>query len=788
MLKARDWLYDKLVSFGIGSVWLQPFHWDSDQWNVVAVVPGTATPDRVLVVGGHYDSVVYGAGTDPFVWAPGADDNATGTVATLEMARIIAANPLPVTVVFALFAQEEQGLVGSDYLAEYLYHQNSAIELVINLDMVAYNPNLSSNLRIFTDPGAMAFVNLMLEMADLYTFLDPYYAGQTSRSDHYSFYQWGYDALFLHEAASVNNTYHNNYDVIDSLDLPYFGEVVKMSLATLSYVSDAPSQVGNLRATDAGDGSTVYLSWSENPPSEEVLYYNVRFGTASGVYDSLHQMSGPADTLRDLVENTTYFITVSAVDADGLESMRREEVSVAPRVIPLPPTGLVARPEGRYKIRVSWSSAREADFDYHEVHRSEESGSGYQLLSSGHVDTTFVDSALENEVPYYYYTLTTVDTSGNQSEMSDEVEGFAVTLDQGILVVDETYQGSEYNMVDDDSINAFYDRALQDYTPSYVDHSCQTMCDPSDQLHIKELVHYSVVIVHSEDNLGFNSLGYYDDPTYPVLKEYLDYGGKVIIEGRRNLCYGGFSNWGIREFSSGDIQYDYLKVKSAYVPIWSTLEPYRTEEFIGASSQVSGYPDLQADSLRVAQCSNGLELAGKVPGVGYIDSLMQGEVIYTFRSAYDTSDSEGKPVAFRLLEEDIKVIFFDFPLYFIQEPQATELLHRALSDLGASTGVEEEGESEIIPSFRLKQNYPNPFNSETIIEYALPAESRTKITVYNILGQRVKTLLDRAQPAGRHDLTWDGKNENGDGVSSGVYFYRIEAGEFKNTKRMLFLK
>jgi hypothetical protein len=417
VLKSRDWLYDKFVSFGIGSVWLHPFHWDSDQWNVVAVVPGTASPDRVLVVGGHYDSVVYGGGTDPYVWAPGADDDATGTAATLEMARIIASDPLPVTVVFALFAQEEQGLVGSDYLAGHLYHQNTAVELMINLDMIAYNPNLGSNLRIFANPSAMDFVNLMIGMANTYTYLNPYYAGQSGRSDHYSFYQWGYDAVFAHEAASVNNTYHNNYDVIDSLDFPYFTEVVRMSLATLSYVGGSPSQVGNLRAIDAGDGSTIYLSWSENPPGEEVLYYNVRFGTASGVYDSLRQTSGPADTLRDLLENTTYFITVSAVDVDGLESMLRDEVSVAPRVVPLPPAGLVAQPEGRYKIRISWSSAREADFDYYEIYRSEESGSAYQLLSSAYVETTFVDSALENEVPYYYYTLTTVDTSGNESQM-----------------------------------------------------------------------------------------------------------------------------------------------------------------------------------------------------------------------------------------------------------------------------------------------------------------------------------------------------------------------------------
>jgi hypothetical protein len=519
-----------------------------------------------------------------------------------------------------------------------------------------------------------------------------------------------------------------------------------------------------------------------------VLYYGVRFGTASGAHDSLRQVYVTGDTLRSLEENTTYFITVAAVDVDGCESILKEEISVAPRVIPLAPTGLAAEPEGQYKIRVSWSANREADLDYYSIHRSEESGTGYQLLLAAHAETTFVDSNVEGHVEYYYYTVTAVDTSGNESGMSDEVEGFAVTLDQGILVVDETYKGGDLNMVDGDSINAFYARALQDYTYSYADHSCPTNCSPSNQLHIKELVHYSAVIVHSEDQLGFFSLGAYADLTYSVLKEYLDYGGTVMIEGRRNLCFGGYSYWGIREFSPGDIQYDYLKVKSAYVPLWSTLSSYRSEEFIGASSHLSGYPDLQVDSLRVAQCSDGLDLAGKAPGVGHIDSLMDGEVIYTFRSAYDTSGSEGKPVAYRLLGDDLSVIYFDFPLYFIQESQATELLHKALSDLGVSTDVGEGDESRVISSFSLKQNFPNPFNSETIIEYFLPTESRVRITVYNILGQKVKTLLDRRERAGRKRVAWDGKNETGNEVSSGIYFYRIEAGEFKKTKRMLLLK
>jgi hypothetical protein len=486
-----------------------------------------------------------------------------------------------------------------------------------------------------------------------------------------------------------------------------------------------------------------------------------------------------------LEENTTYFIAVTATNANGFESLTHQEISMAPREMPRPPSGLTANPFETYRIKLDWSPNREADLDYYNIYRSEESGSGYQLLAGAHTDTTVVDSSVQGEVEYYYYTLTAVDTCGNESEMSDETQATAVTLDQGILVVDETYDNIAYNFVDSDSINAFYERALQYYTYTYADHSCPN-CIPENQIHLKELGRYEVVMVHSEDHRGNRSLGDNDDSTYSVLKDYLSYGGKVIIEGRRNLSEGNDGDWDIREFSPGDVPYDYLKVESAYVPPWSPSN--RSEEFIGASSQIISYPDLQVDSLRVAQCSYGLELEGRVPGVGYIEGLMAGEVIYTFHSDYDTSGSEDKPVAFRYTEGDHEVIFFDFPLYFIQASQATQLLHKALSDLGMfPTSVEDE-ENRDIASFSLKQNFPNPFNSETIIRYYLPRESQVRIDVYNILGQRVKRLLDQRETAGQKSITWDSKNERGEEVSSGIYFYRIEAGEFVQTRKMLLLK
>jgi hypothetical protein len=95
----------------------------------------------------------------------------------------------------------------------------------------------------------------------------------------------------------------------------------------------------------------------------------------------------------------------------------------------------------------------------------------------------------------------------------------------------------------------------------------------------------------------------------------------------------------------------------------------------------------------------------------------------------------------------------------------------------------------IVPkSFVLHQNKPNPFNPATEIAFTLPSPSHVKLDVFNILGQNVTTLIDGYRPAGDHTVTWEGRHGNGGPAASGVYFYRIEAGNFTKCKKMLLLK
>jgi hypothetical protein len=101
---------------------------------------------------------------------------------------------------------------------------------------------------------------------------------------------------------------------------------------------------------------------------------------------------------------------------------------------------------------------------------------------------------------------------------------------------------------------------------------------------------------------------------------------------------------------------------------------------------------------------------------------------------------------------------------------------------------EEEDQVQLPKEFELRQNYPNPFNPTTVIQYALPKTSEVKIQIYNILGQKVRNLVDESQKPGYKMIHWDGKDDSGKEVSSGVYFYRIEAGNFVKCKKMILLK
>jgi hypothetical protein len=98
------------------------------------------------------------------------------------------------------------------------------------------------------------------------------------------------------------------------------------------------------------------------------------------------------------------------------------------------------------------------------------------------------------------------------------------------------------------------------------------------------------------------------------------------------------------------------------------------------------------------------------------------------------------------------------------------------------------GANPLPTNYSLLQNYPNPFNAGTNIAFRLPADGEVTLTVYNVLGNPVRTLQNGRMEAGDHTINWDGRDNNGSTVQSGVYFYRLSAAKWSETKKMTLLK
>ena len=102
--------------------------------------------------------------------------------------------------------------------------------------------------------------------------------------------------------------------------------------------------------------------------------------------------------------------------------------------------------------------------------------------------------------------------------------------------------------------------------------------------------------------------------------------------------------------------------------------------------------------------------------------------------------------------------------------------------------LEINNDNELPISFSLNQNYPNPFNPTTNINYSIPSDNFVTVTVYNVMGEKIKTLSNGFAASGHKSVKWNAQNERGQEVSAGLYVYTIEAGDFRDTKKMLFLK
>ncbi len=589
------------------------------------------------------------------------------------------------------------------------------------------------------------------------------------------------DTTCLDSAFTVTSVNRYAVTAVDTFGLESF-----LGLEVSMY-AEPPAIPAYLEIAELTD-SSVTIRWHSSSWDESVVGCNVYRSPVSGFYLGKKSLN---DTLirygsEGWVEYTdftvqvglTYYYTVTNVNSCGLESKRY--LCSEPGCEPLEVTALPGMPQephlevksGREGIQLHMTTS-EQDVEGYRILRREEDRE-FRVLNALWPDTFYLDSRVSAGLEYSYR-ISAVNSHNLESRPSREIAGCWMVFDRGILLVDLTRGTEASDGVNGDSVNAFYQRALEGYDYLYQDRS-QNL-----PLRLVDLSRHPLAILHFEGETGNVS------DSYPLLKQYLGAGGALLVEGRRILFsqrFEWFEEYG--DFGPDDFRYEYLNIDSVWIPAdWS--EDRKNQEFVGAerSSFVTDYPEkAELDTFRVNHAREpdlpGFE--GKLPEVGYFVPRDSSEVIYTFSSAYDTSTSDGKAVALKHFTKSFAVIYIGFPLWFVKEEIATRILDQALSELleFANRPTPYFGYSEDLAGASVFPNPFKPFAGHTHMTFD-GLTAMAKIEIFTITGERVCTI---EETDGDGEVSWDVTNAQGRKLASGVYIYRVsnELGQEKTSK------
>jgi hypothetical protein len=340
---AGEALFASFSALGLDEVRFEPFSYTGGRTsrNVVAEKTGLTYPDDIFVICSHYDSISPSATRETL--APGADDNASGTAAVLEAARVLAPYDFDFTIRFAAFSAEEWGLWGSRAHAAAARAAGERVLGVINLDMIAYTDVTPEDLQIIVNDNSAW-------LADLFTAAGPHYGFVNATkmvdasivySDHSPFWDNGYPALLAIEDYPLNNPYyHQTTDTLDKLNLDFFTVGTRASVGLLAELAQpvregCPRTPVGLAAEPVIYSSlfnslrAVRLTWTGQADAASFNVY--RTASSHQGYAKLNSAPLSAPVFRDesAAADETWYYVVTAVGPTGLESNKSRELVLA---------------------------------------------------------------------------------------------------------------------------------------------------------------------------------------------------------------------------------------------------------------------------------------------------------------------------------------------------------------------------------------------------------------------------------------------------------------------------
>lgn len=655
-VQARNWIKNKFQSFGYTNVSLQNFGITVDRYdydlvdypcyNVICYKPGSQKPDKLIVVGAHYDSINLDREDAGMTFAPGADDNATGTAAVLELARIFKNVETAYSMMFVAFSAEEWGLFGSEYLASMMNDDGSDVVLMLNFDMlghVTYNPDVVKFYCGWADAYYDAFSAAAGRVAGLTSVNE----GDICSSDDASFYDYGFSSLCSHEY-DFNYNLHTDNDVSSILDFNYMNKLVRTAAAGLGVTDNSPEPV-EFQILDIGDGQSLRLV-IDNCQGD----YTYRVAYAINWYDGLADTVdvSPGDCYFDLTGLQTgkgYPIGIIGQPSSGNPPLGMRVLIGRPNLIPSIPRDFTLVSDSS-NMTLTWRPNQEIDFDHYRIIRKAGT-EDWAEFEPEYFDTVLVDNDL---TPYtrYSYIIFAVDNDLHQSDSSDIVSGILTTFDRGILMVEETQTGG--NNPTENQQTVFYNRMFDEF-----DYYRQPIDTLTDTLSGGLAGQFNPIFWVDDDNTMKLLSGSLD-----TLEWYFGYETDFLLAGWGTI----FAITGHSYFYSGDFYYDHFGI--------SYIAQNILPDFTGATG-VDGWPDLTV--------RNEEHYLGILPNIDIFTAAPGAEVIYTFDSYSGNPFYGNKPVGIAFDTHHGKRVILGFPLYYLTEESAQALVVRVMEYFAEET-------------------------------------------------------------------------------------------------------
>ncbi len=486
---------------------------------------------------------------------------------------------------------------------------------------------------------------------------------------------------------------------------------------------------------DAGSDSIALLTLSES-----------NTGTAYEMPCEFMLVSG-ADSLVDTMvirpyEKEDFFLLTAPLDTVVFDEfgwlLSRGFVHTLPELTNAIP--------GNGSVSLFW----EPLFDYsYNVFYSVDSISGWVKANTAPFDSThYKVSGLVNGQDYYFR-VNCVNRKGFESDSSPvrSAKPLAFPMDRGLLVVDETMDGSGSSPIlpTDGMVDSFYAYCISPVQFRQWDYAQQGI-PPLDTI-----VHYGQLLWH-DDDMGYSII----DQMEGDLITYCFNGGGFVLSGWRTF----------NAFTPSMCSF-YGITSPAEIP-----QP----EYGGCYGQ-NGYNDLVVDSTKMIPSWNGML------NYGWHFGIASGDTIALVQSPDTLYDS--LPTGVRHTGGAHAHILLGFPLYFMEIGDAKTFLQKALVDIGAGIG---EAEGEECAGVSIGKPYPEPFSSSVCFSLVLPREEHVTISVFDASGRKVKKLHQGIVTQGIRTFRWSGRDNCGDPVVSGVYFIRVETETEAATRKIIHLR